>query len=156
MGIEPVELLENRELHRLLVESAQRRFIAHGICNSGSIVHWTLRVSDAEDQRECEEDASDEPSARIYRRQHSRSSVRRGGRLPRRRWNPTMLRLPRRSTYSPRSNGWPNWQQKGILSPEEFAAKRPSFCLGCESNAPVVRAASAFISDQLWPVRQAL
>ena len=44
MGIEPVKLLENRELHRLLVESAQRRFIAHGICDSGPIVHWTLRV----------------------------------------------------------------------------------------------------------------
>ena len=34
-----------------------------------------------------------------------------------------MLRLPRKSTYSPTLNGWP-LQQKGILSPEEFAAKK--------------------------------
>ena len=48
MSIEPVELLENRELHRLLVESAQRRFIAHGIRAYGPIVHWTLRAGTPE------------------------------------------------------------------------------------------------------------
>jgi hypothetical protein len=49
MVIESVELLENGELHRLLVESAQHRFIAHGICDSSPIVNWTFPVSDAED-----------------------------------------------------------------------------------------------------------
>jgi len=36
------------------------------------------------------------------------------GRLPRRSWNPTLLRLPRRSTYSPRSNGWPNCNRRAF------------------------------------------
>jgi hypothetical protein len=53
MDVEPVELLENREFHRFLVEPAQRGFIAHRnwalntwahIWAYGPIVHWTLRL----------------------------------------------------------------------------------------------------------------
>jgi hypothetical protein len=39
MGIEPVELFQNCELHRLRVESAERHFVAYGICDSSPIVH---------------------------------------------------------------------------------------------------------------------
>jgi hypothetical protein len=42
VGIESVELLEDGQFHRLLVEPAQRCFIAHRICAYyGPIVHWT-------------------------------------------------------------------------------------------------------------------
>ena len=52
-----------------------------------------------------------------------------------------MLRLPRKSPYSPKSNGWPNCNRRAFFSPEEFAAKKGELL-----------SRSAFISDPLWPV----
>jgi hypothetical protein len=46
------------------------------------------------------------------------------GRLPRRCWNPTVVRLPRKSTYFAKIERLADLQQKGIVSPEEFAAKK--------------------------------
>jgi hypothetical protein len=47
MWIEPVELLEQRKLHRRLIEPAQGRFVANAIQISGTVVHMTLRLQNS-------------------------------------------------------------------------------------------------------------
>ena len=60
------------------------------------------------------------------------------GRLPRRSWNPTVVRLPRKSTYSPRSSGLQTCNRRALSHRRSSPPRRPSFCHGCERNAAVV------------------